>query len=237
MSSIALASLKAAAAACASQAVGFSPDDAASGLLAADELRALFLPLVRTRGGGNAAASGVPPPAARQAAAADQAPLTLLQLPGDLLVLVFWRLDACSLARVAASCSELYHSKPCPMTPVEEVLRKRAAARGRVCPARLPHEFSSWAVHLAWLEHRRDEAWAPVGPSFSSSLFVAEDGRPMSCGVEYEAAPRVLGLGELEGEDCAVPTPTLLLSMDGVRVSSVAAGIMFTAAVSAACTV
>ena len=42
MTSAALASLKAAAAECAAQAAGFSPEEAAAGLIAADELRALF---------------------------------------------------------------------------------------------------------------------------------------------------------------------------------------------------
>jgi hypothetical protein len=143
MTSTALASLHVAAAECAAQAAGFSPVEAAAGLLAADELRVLFLPLARTQGGGTAASAGVAPPTARRAVVADQAPLTLLQLPGEVLVLVFGRLGARSLARLAATCYELYRDKPRPMTPVEEALRQRAAARGRVCPARLPHEFNS----------------------------------------------------------------------------------------------
>jgi hypothetical protein len=44
-----------------------------------------------------------------------------------------------SLAHVAATCSALFHE---PMNPVEEALRQRAAAHGRVCPARLPQDFS-----------------------------------------------------------------------------------------------
>ncbi len=63
-------SLKAAGVSCATQADGFSPDDAAAGALAADD------------------------PAALQTVAADQAPLTLLQLPTEVLVLLFGRLDA-----------------------------------------------------------------------------------------------------------------------------------------------
>lgn len=56
----ALASLKAAAAACAAQqAVAcFDPDKAAAGLRMADELRTLFLPLVRDRGGGDGESAG-----------------------------------------------------------------------------------------------------------------------------------------------------------------------------------
>jgi hypothetical protein len=117
-----LVSLKAAAAECAAHAAGISPDEAAAGLLAADELRALFLQLTRTRGGVTAASAGVPPSAA-QAVAADQAPLTLLQLPAEVLVLVLLRLDARSLARFAATCSEPYRDKPRLMSPVEAALR------------------------------------------------------------------------------------------------------------------
>ena len=162
MSSAALASLKAAAADCAAHADGFIPDEAAAGLLVADELRMLFLPLARARGGGTAASVVVPSPAAHQAVAADQVQLTLLQLPAEVLVLVFRRLDVRSLARVAATCSDLCRDKPLTMTPVEEAVRQRAAARGRWCPARLPQDFSSWAAHLAWFEAgamRRGRPW------------------------------------------------------------------------------
>ena len=112
-----------------------------------------------TRGVGTAASAGVLPPAAHQAAAADQAPLALLQLPAEVLVIVFGRLDARSPARLAATFSELFRK---PMTPAEEVLRQCAAERGRVCPSSLPLDFSSWAAHLAWFEAgamRRGRPW------------------------------------------------------------------------------
>ena len=99
MTSAAIALLQVAAAECAAQAAGFSPVEAAAGLLAADELRALFLPLARTQGGGTAASAGVSPKAARQAVAVDQAPLTLLQLPAEVLLLVIGRLNARSRYR------------------------------------------------------------------------------------------------------------------------------------------
>ena len=226
-----LASLQAAAADCAAQAAGFSPDAAAAGLLVADQLRALFLPLAR--GLDAVPSAGALPPTAPHAAAAGNAHLTLLQLPAEVLILVFDRLDTQSLARVAATCSELCHHKPRPMTPVEEVLRHRAAARGRVCPARLPQEFSSWSAHLAWLECRRDEAWAPVAAGFTQSLFVADGGQIRSCGAETAYWPGVLGLGELDGEARVVPTPDPLPSMWNVRIRSVSAGDAFSAAVSA----
>ncbi len=107
------------------------------------ELRVVFLPLASARGGATSALAGLPP-AAAEAVAADNAPLKLLQLQAEVLVLVLFLLDAQSLARVAATCLELYRDKPRPMmTPVEET-------RGRALPERLPLEFSSWAVHLTW---------------------------------------------------------------------------------------
>jgi hypothetical protein len=228
MSLAALASLKASAAECAAHAAVFGPDEAATGLLASDEL-------ARMRGGGTAESAGVPPTAACQAVAADQAPLTLLQLPAEALVLVFGRLNMCSLACIAATCSEVFRE---PMNPVEEALRQRAAARGRMCPDRLPQDFSSWPSHLAWLERRRDNSWAPVTAGATVwSLFVAEGGRLMRCGAEDENKQGMLGHGELETEDRMVPTPTLLPSMTGIRISSVSAGSGFNAAVSAAGTV
>ena len=51
----ALVLLKASAAECAAQAADFSPSEAAAGLLAANELRALFLALARSRGCGTSA--------------------------------------------------------------------------------------------------------------------------------------------------------------------------------------
>ncbi len=70
------------------------------------------------------------------------------------------------------------------MTPVDEALRERAAARGHVSPGRLPDGATSWVAHLAWLERRRDEAWAPVAAYTMSSFFAAEGGQLMSCGTE-----------------------------------------------------
>ena len=120
MSFVLLSSLEVAGANCATQADGFSPDDAAAGALAADE------------------------PAFLQIVSADEAPLTLLQLLAEVLVLLFGLLDVLALIHVTATCSELYHDKPTPMmTPMEEVLRQRAAGIGRVCHGRLHHYFSS----------------------------------------------------------------------------------------------
>jgi alpha-tubulin suppressor-like RCC1 family protein len=78
-----------------------------------------------------------------------------------------------------------------------------------------------------------------VAANNASSFFVAEGGRLMSCGSEMVyGQPGVLGNGELDFEEGrVVPIPTLLLSMAGIRISSVSAGYGFIAAVSAAGTV
>ena len=163
----ALAALKVAAADCFAAQAGFGPDEAAAGLLAADELRALFFPLARGRV--TAPSAGVPPPA-MVAVAAEPSPLTLLQLPPDVIVLVFSLLDARSLARVAATCSGLYRDQPRPIAPVFEALRQRAAERGHVSPGRLPdgpprglRTSPGWSAGVT----RRGRQWrlAPSAPS------------------------------------------------------------------------
>jgi hypothetical protein len=170
-------------------------------------------------------------------------PLKLLELPPDVLLLVFCRLDMHSLVHIAATCSKLYRDDPPrPMTLTEEALRQRAVVRGYVSPACLPEgATTSWVQYLAWLERRRDEAWTPLAVRTSSSFFVADGGRLMSCGTEddeYDKEERVaagvLGHGALNDVDFSVSTPMLLPSMVGIRINSVSAGEGFGVAVSAA---
>ncbi len=87
-----LDSLKAAATDCFTAQAGFVPNEAEADLIAADELRALFLPLARGRA--SALSEGAPPPATRRVVAAKSAPSRLLQLPAEVIVLVFGRLVA-----------------------------------------------------------------------------------------------------------------------------------------------
>lgn len=167
----------------------------------------------------------------------DHATLTFLELPSEVILMVLCDLDARNLARLSATCVDLHK----PMAPVDEVLRQRAAARGRVCPVcRLcaawldrPHLGCVAAPgRLALLEWRRDGAWAPVAAGPCSSFFVAHSGRLMSCGV----APGVLGLGTtpLQCLDGVHPLiePTQLPSMARIRFNRVSAGWFFVAAVS-----
>ena len=98
-----------------------------------------------------------------------QAPLTLLQLPAEVIANLLVQLDVRSMLRIAATCSKIFRG---PTAPVEEALRQRAASRGRVFPDSLPQSFSSRAAHLAWLDCRRDEALAPAADGRLSSLFL-----------------------------------------------------------------
>ena len=128
------------------------------------------------------------------------------------------------------------------MTPVAEALRERAAAQGHVSPVRLHDGATSCVAHLAWLERRRDEVWAPVSAFTKSSFFVAEGGRLMSCGTEDDGYVRdvigvdstagLLGQGQLDKNDVVVPTPNPLPPMAGICVTSVSAGLGVNAAVS-----
>ena len=106
----------------------------------------------------------------------------VLRLPTELLVHIFGLLVAEDLAHTAATCTDMFYD---PMSPVALALELRAAEKGRVYPTELPHGVSSRAAHLAWIERRRDdEAWVPVAACLTWSLFLAEGGRLMSCGVE-----------------------------------------------------
>ena len=154
--------------------------------------------------------------------------LTMLQLPHEMLVLVFLYLDARTLARLATTCSDMLYRRTLPLTPVEDALRQRMTACGRVSPLRLPVSFSSWSVYLAWLEQRRDEARRCVAAAVHSSVFLSEHGRILHCG-------RVLSQDMPYGVDVEydIHQAELLSTMTQVDVVGIASGgCGFTAAVS-----
>jgi alpha-tubulin suppressor-like RCC1 family protein len=132
----------------------------------------------------------------------------LLQLPYDILALILSFMDTISLARFAATCVCMH--APCSI--VSDVLRRRAARRGCVCPV------VSVPGKLAMLEWRRDEAWSPVASGPLSSFFVASGGRLVHCGTSAESGEMAM--------------PSDVASMVGVRVNSVTVGWFFTAAIS-----
>jgi hypothetical protein len=62
-------------------------------------------------------------------------------------------------------------------------VRARRGARPRE-PGTPARRGNLVVAHLAWLERRRDEAWAPVAACTRSTFLVAEGGRLMSCGTD-----------------------------------------------------
>jgi len=167
----------------------------------------------RTRVGREMVSDVAPPPEGASAS-------TIWHLPYEVLVLVFRELDARSLARVAATCSVLYGGKSQPMVPVEDVLRQRIVACGRICPAHLPVGHCAWTVHLAWLEQRRDEARLPVASALHSSVFLTVRGQLFGCGrlVRPTDVPDDVGL-EYDAQ-----TPEPLEAMTGMNIACVSAG-------------
>ena len=156
-------------------------------------------------------------------------PLLIFLLPDDVLVVLLSYLDAKSLSRVTATC--LFFSRNS-VNPVIDVLRRRAANGGAIYPHCSVRGLYARASFLARLEIRRSEAWVPVATDWFSCIFVGDGGRLYSCGSESVGQRGILGLGELDEDNCDRLAPTLLPSMVGIRVNSVATGCGFCVAVS-----
>jgi len=204
----------------------FSDEQAAECLAVADELRACFLPRPTS------ATPAVSQPAEEQAA-------DLLQLlPPELLAAIMSLLDMGSLARLAATCPSLWRDAPALPTPraigpVEAELRQRAGARGLVVSASLPEGAISWVPYLLACYLRdalRRQAPLAVGSMSTEcrfSTFVDREDRLLTCG---RGMGRELLLGHavelVAGSHnfCEISSPTLVLSMQGTRIVSVATG-------------
>lgn len=116
--------------------------------------------------------------------------MKFLDLPVDVLVVVFEMVDARSLARVASTCASLFFA---PTSALVSALCNRSASCGRgCCTDVLPAYASSRAVHLAWTEFRYDEALRRVGGGLMC-LFVVDGGRLLSCGRESRFSAGLLG--------------------------------------------
>ena len=173
---------------------------------------------------------------------ADTTHMDLLGLPDEVLVQILERVDARSLGRLTATCTEIQRQ-------VEEVLSQRTAAHrrshyapfpdhtGNLHVAQLPINFSA-VSRLIWLECERirNEAWVPIAAGATTSFIVADGGRLMSCGTqiaeELSIRQGVLGQGYLRIDQNVITTPTPLPSMVGVNVNQVSSRGYFTAAVS-----
>lgn len=156
----------------------------------------------------------------REDSDAERAPLSLLELPVELLSLVFSELDVRSLARVAGACSVLYGGEFWSVTPVEYVLRQRITEHGRVHQPLLPVGYTAWSVFLAWLEQRRDEARAHVAAAWFSSLLLTCSGQLFECGIVaiVSDAPYFADV------DYAVQLPGPVAAMMSVRIAGVSVG-------------
>jgi len=220
----ALAALRAVASECQTLAAGFSDEEATEGLAITVGLRAFFQRSAT-------ASSAVAGPAA-------QLLEFLSVVPTNLLSIILSQLDILALACLAATCRLLWCDAPTPPlalpTPglVETELRRRAEARGLHVGSSRPEGALSWVPFLRKCDFydaiRRE---APLAVGRRHSLFVDREGRlHLAC---PRAAIKAGGVGEpLLGHDwgsdagastVSVP-PTLVPSMHGTRIVSVASG-------------
>jgi len=208
----ALAVLRAAARECQLAAPSFTDEQAAQGLAVTDELRARFLP--------------------PDLATAAQASSPLLQLPAELLSVILSNLDACDLARLAATGRLLCRDAPTPppppraIGPVETELRRRAEACGLDAGSSLPEGATSWVERLLKRECRdAQRRQTPLAAGHEHSIFVDKGGRLLTCGRDLDST-RLLGHAL---DPAADPTlcreigpPTPVPSMQGRHIVSVA---------------
>jgi len=219
-----LAALRTIATHCHVAAWSFTDEQAAEGLVVADRLRDLFLP----------------PPAAT-ASAVPQPPLLhwLQLLPSELLSVVLSYLDTHDLARFAATCRPLWRDAPTPpprpmpllrpMGPVETELRRRVTARGLRIGSSLPKGALSWVPYLLRRVLCDMLRQTPLAAGHGFSVFLDAEGRLLTCGSENTQERRQLLLGHDWGTDVdpdeprSIGPPTLVPSMQGRRIVSVAA--------------
>ena len=160
-------------------------------------------------------------------------PILLQILPTELLSEVLAHLDTYDLARLAATCRLLCRDAPTPpprpmpllrpMGPVETELRGRATARGLRIGSSLPAGALSWVPYLlkrVLRDAMRREAPLAAGAEFS--VFVDTEGRLLTCGGAGGQHP----INPTASPDPPRPIalPTLVPSMEGRRIVSVAAG-------------
>jgi alpha-tubulin suppressor-like RCC1 family protein len=172
-------------------------------------------------------------------------PRLLLQLPHEVLVDLFVRLEVPALGHLAATCRLLQYGQSSPQTPnpVEDALRLRAKLLGwsRTLPVD-SRRAVKYLLRLAWQDHLEFNSisagrWHPV------SFFVDSGGSLRACGVELtgnedveaffndsRAAPAgILGFGPAwcmeSGFDYSrKEAPTTVPATEGVRMRGVAIG-------------
>ena len=186
-------------------------------------------------------AAANPPPAAQPRPDEALSPrLRVDQLPVELLIELLRPLTTDDLARVD-QVSHAFHSAPQTAQPaterqqsvVEHALRRRAAEGGHTLPETLGGE-ATWEQLLLWQERRRRWGTQQVvecGADFW--VFVDSGGGVLTSGSEHSFRG-VLGHGALTGEHKVVALPTVVAGLTGVRVVSVAAGSVYTIALTEA---
>jgi len=219
-----LAALRTIATHCQIAAWSFTDEQAAEGLVVADRLRDLFLP---------------PPGAASSAVPQSHLIHWLQLLPSELLSVVLSHLDTHDLARFAATCRPLWRDAPTPpprpmpllrpMGPVETELRRRVTARGLRIGSSLPKGTLSWVPYLLRRVLRDMLRKTPLAAGHGFSVFLDAEGRLLTCGSEntQEGGQHLLGHGwgaDVDPDELrSIGPPTLVPSMQGMRIVSVAA--------------
>ena len=179
-----------------------------------------------------------PPP---KRPASSQGATPLLSLPPEIVARALSLLEAPSLAlclRLSSAflrCDEQQQpGQGPPQGLVEQALRLRAAEAGRTLPETLPADGASWVQHLLWREVCGPQQLPTVAAEHSHTLFVDAERRLLSCGSkDDDEGVCAAALGHGEGVDeVAVPTP--IPALQGVRISTVAASMHISLAVSEA---
>ena len=172
-----------------------------------------------------------PPPSKLSAAAAsaqEAAQPPLLLLPPELIVHVLTRLGVPSLAACAQVSAAFLRgdsqkSGTAAAGLVEQALRLRAANAGREVPSTLPAGEESWLQHLLWRDFLALQTENPptMAAGCCHTLLIDADRQLLSCGGGDTEVPwPVIGHGA-HVEILERPTP--IPSLQGVRITTVAA--------------
>ena len=169
-------------------------------------------------------------------------------MPVELLIELLRPLTTNDLARVD-QVSHAFHSAPQTAQPaterqqsvVEQALRRRAAEGGHALPETLGGD-ATWEQLLLWQERRRRWGTQQVVECGAGHwVFVDSGGRVLTCGSERSSRGTSRGVlghgahkGQHKGAHKVVALPTVVAGLAGVRVVSVAAGFVYTIALTEA---
>lgn len=188
-----------------------SADDHRAALTLCEELAHTLRARVPASSSSGSAAG---PPEPKRPDSTGAAPLELLTLPPELVLLVLAKLPVQDLAHTDCVCSGM-HGPPRPRGMVEQTLRFRAAEAGRSVPATLPAGEACWTQALLWHE-RRPGATAQLDAGGNDhSAFINAERRLLTCGV-------TAATGQPAEEELS--TPRIVDALQDVAVKAVACG-------------